>query len=277
MDRALKIRIEHLSFDYGRRRVLDDVCAEIPANAITAIVGPSGQGKSTLLTCLNRLCDAFPEASVNGRVMIRFQDRWQDIRAPEVARHWLRRKVGMVFQAPNPLPMSIFKNVAFALKLTGQHRRPDLNDRVAQALERAFLWDEVRDRLHHDARTLSGGQQQRLCIARALILEPEILLLDEPTSSLDSQAGEIIESLLLALRQRCTLVMVSHYQDQVLRVADFVLQLSGGRIQPLTPSKNMIASSVDVEENIKESKNRTEAPDERGRGCRLISETAADN
>ena len=233
MDRDVKIRIAHLCFDYGRRRVLDDVCAEIPANAITAIVGPSGQGKSTLLTCLNRLCDAVPETRVSGHVMIRFQGRWQDILAPEVPLHWLRRKVGMVFQAPNPLPMSIFKNVAFALKLTGQHRRPDVNDRVVQALERAFLWDEVRDRLHHDARTLSGGQQQRLCIARALILEPEILLLDEPTSSLDSQAGEVIESLLLTLRKRCTLVMVSHYQDQVRRVADCVLQLNAGKLIPL--------------------------------------------
>jgi phosphate transport system ATP-binding protein len=134
--------------------------------------------------------------------------------------------------------MSIFKNVAFALKLTGRHRRPDVNDRVAEALQRAFLWDEVRDRLHHDARTLSGGQQQRLCIARALILEPEILLLDEPTSSLDSQAGEVIESLLLALRERCTLVMVSHYQDQVRRVADCILALSGGKIQPLVSSRD---------------------------------------
>jgi phosphate transport system ATP-binding protein len=233
MDRAAKIRIEHLFFHYGRRQVLDDVCAEIPSNAITAIVGPSGQGKSTLLTCLNRLCDAVADARVSGRILMRFEDRWQDILAPGVPLHWLRRQVGMVFQAPNPLPMSIFKNVAFALKLTGQHRRPDVNDRVTRALERAFLWNEVRDRLHHDARTLSGGQQQRLCIARALILEPEILLLDEPTSSLDSQASEVIESLLLALRERCTLVMVSHYQDQVRRVADCVLPLSSGKIQLL--------------------------------------------
>jgi phosphate transport system ATP-binding protein len=236
MDRTTKIRIEHLFFHYGRRRVLDDVCAEIPANAITAIVGPSGQGKSTLLTCLNRLCDAVAGTRVSGRVMMHFQGQWQDILAPDVPLHWLRRKVGMVFQAPNPLPMSIFKNVAFALKLTGQHRRPDVTDRVAQALARAFLWDEVRDRLHHDARTLSGGQQQRLCIARALVLEPEILLLDEPTSSLDSQAGEVIESLLLALRQRCTLVMVSHYQDQVRRVADCVLQMEAGKLKLLRQS-----------------------------------------
>ena len=232
-DHNLKIRIENLSFQYGRRRVLDHVCAKIPANAITAIVGPSGQGKSTLLTCINRLCDSLPGVRVDGGVTIRFKDRWLDIRSREVPLHWLRRKVGMVFQTPNPLPMSIFKNVAFALKLTGQHRRPDLHERVAQALEHAFLWDEVRDRLHHDARTLSGGQQQRLCIARALILEPEILLLDEPTASLDSEAGAVIESLLLALRSRCTLVMVSHYQDQVARVADGVLQLIAGKLHPL--------------------------------------------
>ncbi len=232
-NRSLKIRIQDLSFHYGRRKVLDRVCANIPANAITAVVGPSGQGKSTLLTCINRLCDSLSGIRVGGSVAIRFEDNWLDIRSPKVPLHWLRRKVGMVFQTPNPLPMSIFKNVAFALKLTGQHRRPDLNDRVAEALEHAFLWDEVRDRLHHDARTLSGGQQQRLCIARALILEPEILLLDEPTASLDSEAGAVIESLLLALCSRCTLVMVSHYRDQVRRVADEVLQLDGGKLRPL--------------------------------------------
>jgi phosphate transport system ATP-binding protein len=235
VDGQAKIRLEHLSFDYGRRRVLDDISIQIPENAITAIVGPSGQGKSTLLTCLNRLWEKVPGTRISGRVSIRFGDRWHDIYASEMPLHWLRRKVGMVFQVPNPLAMSIFKNAAFPLKLAGEHTRPDLAGRVRQALERAFLWEEVCDRLDHDARTLSGGQQQRLCIARALILEPEVLLLDEPTSSLDRQAGAVIESLLTSLRRRCTLVMVSHHIEQVRRVADGVLQLSDGRLDIWRP------------------------------------------
>ena len=233
MARTDKIRLEHVSFDYGRRRVLNDISIRIAEHAITAIVGPSGQGKSTLLTCLNRLWENLPGTRMEGRVSIRFGDRWRDIYAPDVPLHWLRRNVGMVFQVPNPLAMSIFKNVAFPLKLAGQRNAADLADRVTRALKRAFLWDEVHDRLDHDARTLSGGQQQRLCIARALILEPEILLLDEPTSSLDRQAGAVIESLLCALRRQCTLVMVSHHIDQVHRVADRVLQLSDGRLDSL--------------------------------------------
>jgi phosphate transport system ATP-binding protein len=142
----------------------------------------------------------------------------------------LRRKVGMVFQNPNPLPMSIYKNVAFPLKLTGRKKKYKIETKVQAALARAFLWDEVKDRLDDDARSLSGGQQQRLCIARALILKPEVLLLDEPTASLDAKSAEMIENLISNMKSHCTILMVSHYLDQVQRVADNVMELVGGRL-----------------------------------------------
>lgn len=156
---------------------------------------------------------------------VRFDDNWQDIYATGFDLSDLRRRIGMVFQAPNPLPMSIYKNVAFPLKLAGEKNPEAIRQRVEKALADAFLWDEVKDRLKENALNLSGGQQQRLCIARALILQPEVLLLDEPTSSLDQRSGRIIEELLLGLKERCTLVMVSHYRDQVQRLADAVMEL----------------------------------------------------
>lgn len=225
-----KIRIENLSFFYGSRPVLRDISAPIMAHGITAVVGPSGQGKSTFLMTLNRLWENMPGTRMTGTVSIRFGDQFSDIYAGAIALHQLRRKVGMVFQTPNPLPMSIFKNVAFPLKLLGGNKPDRVEHLVTAALKRTFLWKEVKDRLSDDARALSGGQQQRLCIARTLILEPEVLLLDEPTSSLDDRAGEVIEDLLLKLRDRCTLVMVSHYMDQVKRVADTVMEIKDGRL-----------------------------------------------
>lgn len=225
-----KIRIENLSFFYGSRPVLRDISAQIMAHGITAVVGPSGQGKSTFLMTLNRLWENMPGARMTGTVSIRFGDQFSDIYAGAIPLHQLRRKVGMVFQTPNPLPMSIFKNVAFPLKLLGRNKPDRVEHLVTAALKRTFLWKEVKDRLSDDARALSGGQQQRLCIARTLILEPEVLLLDEPTSSLDDRAGEVIEDLLLKLRERCTLVMVSHYMDQVKRVADTVMEIADGRL-----------------------------------------------
>jgi phosphate transport system ATP-binding protein len=142
----------------------------------------------------------------------------------------LRRRVGMVFQMPNPLPMSIYKNVVFPLKLKGEHKQASTPFRVETALKRCFLWEEVKDRLNEDARTLSGGQQQRLCIARALILNPQVLLLDEPTSSLDNNACQMIEELLVEVKKECTILLVSHYLDQVKRIADTGVRLSQGQM-----------------------------------------------
>ncbi len=232
METEDKIIIKELSFAYRRRPVLDRVAAAIPASMITAIVGPSGQGKSTLLMTLNRLWEEIPGAQASGSIKIRFNRDWIEINSPKVDPPWLRARVGMVFQAPNPLPASIYKNMAFPLKIAGVKNRKEVDERVEKALRQAFLWTEVKDRLTDDARTLSGGQQQRLCIARALILEPEILLLDEPTSSLDAEAGAVIEDLLSELKSDCTLVMVSHYQEQVRRIADRVFRLENGILKP---------------------------------------------
>lgn len=225
MEKKIKIEVDALSFRYGKTPVLKNVSARFSENAITAIVGPSGCGKSTFLKVLNRLWEGFPGAERSGCVRIRFDDVFQDIYDPAFSLPRLRRKVGMVFQTPNPLPMSIYKNVAFPLKLMGENKK-HLSPRVEQALRDAYLWEEVKDRLTLDARHLSGGQQQRLCIARALILEPEVLLLDEPTASLDAEAGEIIESLLVNLKSHCSLVIVSHYMDQVKRIADECIRIT---------------------------------------------------
>ena len=224
-----KIKLSNLSFYYNDRTVLNDITATFAQNSITAIIGPSGMGKSTFLLTLNRLWENIPGAAVGGRVEIFFRNEYFDIYDKSYSLPELRRQAGMVFQIPNPLPMSIYKNISFPLKLAGEKSRETIIFKVEEALKRAFLWEEVKDRLKDDARSLSGGQQQRLCIARALILEPEILLLDEPTSSLDTKAGKIIEELLLSLKERCTIIMVSHYKDQVKRIAGKVLELSHGK------------------------------------------------
>jgi len=235
---GIKIRLSDLSFYYHNQQILDRINASFPEYAITAIVGPSGQGKSTLLSVINRLWEEIPGASVQGRVEIRFGGRYQDINQHRFSEDGLRRRVGMVFQDPNPLPMSIFKNVAFPLKLIGIKAKDKLHAKVRSALEQAFLWDEVKERLNDDGRTLSGGQQQRLCIARALILEPEVLLLDEPTASLDAEAAGVIESLLRDLKSKCTLLVVSHYMEQVHRVADQIMELHQKSLFARTPGSS---------------------------------------
>ncbi|BBO76675.1 phosphate import ATP-binding protein PstB 1 [Desulfosarcina widdelii] len=224
----IKIKARHLVFSYGDNRVLQDISLDVHEGAITAVTGPSGQGKSTLLTLFNRLWEDIPGARMQGSVHIRLGGADQDIYHPSCSLPDLRRKVGMVFQIPNPLPMSIYKNVAFPLKMAGISNEAQIKDAVETALKQAFLWDEVKDRLREDARRLSGGQQQRLCIARALVVEPEVLLLDEPTSSLDGKATAIIEALIVSLKQACTIVMVSHDTAQVERVADRWVELKKG-------------------------------------------------
>jgi phosphate transport system ATP-binding protein len=229
MKKEIKIRTKNLWFYYHGRPILEDIQVEIEKNAITSIVGPSGQGKSTFLMTLNRLWENIDGARAKGSVEIDFGNGFEDIDTYPVS--LLRQQVGMLFQVPNPLPMSIFKNVAFPLKLMGEKDKIRISQKVRDTLERAFLWAEVKDRLSEDARTLSGGQQQRLCIARALILEPQVLLLDEPTSSLDETSVRVIEDLLLDLKQTCTIVLVSHYMDQVKRIADNGLVLTDRQLK----------------------------------------------
>jgi phosphate transport system ATP-binding protein len=234
MNDKIKINIEHLSFSYNDKYILQDINVRINENTINAIVGPSGIGKTTFLTIINRLWEINPGAKLRGKVEISFNGGLQDIHDPRNPVTSLRRSVGMVFQTPNPLPMSIFNNVSFPLKLSGSVSKREFPDRVEQALKRTFLWNEVKDRLQENALQLSGGQQQRLCIARALVLEPEVLLLDEPTSSLDVKAGTVIEELLMELKKGCTILIVSHYLDQVRRIADVVFELSGGKLIPFS-------------------------------------------
>lgn len=228
-ERQLKIRAHDVSFYYGSHQILKHISVDVIERTITAVIGPSGQGKSTFLMIMNRLWEHVPGARMTGRIEMKLKDRWTDIYDTSVSVPNLRRSVGMVFQKPNPLPMSIYKNVAFPLKLAGLSDKSQVDKRVEEALKAAFLWNEVKDRLERDARDLSGGQQQRLCIARALILGPEVLLMDEPTSSLDTKAAAIIEDLLTALKESCTVLLVSHLMDQVSRLADTTLELEEGR------------------------------------------------
>lgn len=226
MTENIKINIKNLWFYYNDHPILEDISLEIPQNTITAVTGPSGQGKSTFLMTLNRLWESIEETRIKGHIEIRFGSDFQNIYDKRYNVSDLRRQVGMVFQVPNPLPMSIYNNIAFPLKLKGENNKTLGSFRVEDALKRSFLWDEVKDRLNEDARALSGGQQQRLCIARALVLNPQVLLLDEPTSSLDDKSGRVIEDLLLELKKDCTMILVSHYLDQVKRIADSGMVLS---------------------------------------------------
>lgn len=231
MEDHTKIRIEKLWFAYRGKVVLQDIDLALPENRIIAVTGPSGTGKSTFLSIFNRLWEENGGGECRGRITIRFADRLVDIYGTELAVADLRRRVGMVFQAPNPLPMTVFKNIAFPLILQGGRSKREMAEKVEIMLRRVHLFDEVKDRLHGDARNLSGGQQQRLCIARALMPDPEILLLDEPTSSLDGKACAKIEELLVELREDRTLLMVSHHRDQVRRVADREYELADRQLR----------------------------------------------
>ena len=216
-DAAAKIDVKGLDFYYGPRRVLEQISVCIRPNEVTALIGPSGCGKSTFLRTLNRMNDTVPGARVEGAVTI----DGQDIYAPSVDVVDLRRRVGMVFQRSNPFPKSIFDNVAYGLRINRlTTSREELGGRVESSLKAAALWEEVKDRLHTSALSLSGGQQQRLCIARALAVEPEILLMDEPASALDPIATQRIEELIYQLKSRYTIVIVTHNMQQAARVSD---------------------------------------------------------
>jgi phosphate transport system ATP-binding protein len=228
-----KIIVEGVSFFYGRNRVLNDITVNFTEHTITAIMGASGQGKSTFLGLFNRLWDDVADARVEGKILIRLADKWVSPMSGDLPLPLLRRKVGMIFQEPNPLPMSIARNMAFPLKLAGIRDKSIIEARMHQALEQAFLWEEVKDRLEKSALDLSGGQKQRLCVARALVLEPEVLLCDEPTSSLDAKASGVIEELLVHLKSQCTILAVSHKPEQVRRIADRILALQEGGILPM--------------------------------------------
>ncbi|MEW6290941.1 MAG: ATP-binding cassette domain-containing protein [Thermodesulfobacteriota bacterium] len=230
MEKTIKIRTENLAFSYNGRTILRNTSIAFAENEISAIVGPSGSGKSTFLMTLNRLWETIPHCTLQGVVEMQCNGRFHDIYQKHYPVTQLRRQVGMVFQIPNPLPMSIYKNVAFPLQLKGGVTKETVRGRVMECLQKVRLWDEVHDRLDSPALDLSGGQQQRLCIARALILQPKVLLLDEPTSALDHTTAKAIEQLLLELKQSCTILLVSHYLDQVTRIADTIIELQNGSL-----------------------------------------------
>ena len=212
-----KIEVENLNFYYGRARALKNISLAMPSNQVTAFIGPSGCGKSTLIRTLNRMNDVIPGTRVEGRVEL----EGENIYAPGTDVVSLRRRVGMVFQKPNPFPRSIFDNVAYGLKINRMTRsKSELADRVEASLRAAVLWEEAKDRLKESAFGLSGGQQQRLCIARALAVEPDVVLMDEPTSALDPIATQKIEELIAVLKQKYTIIIVTHNMQQAARVSD---------------------------------------------------------
>lgn len=218
------IETEGLTVYYGGRKAIEGVSASIRRGSITAVLGPSGSGKSTFLRSLNRLNELIPGVRVEGRVYY----NGVDIYSGGVDVYWLRTRIGMVFQRPNPFPMSIYENVAFGLRVNGVRDESFIRRRVREALEMAALWDEVKDRLDDDAYSLSMGQQQRLVIARALALEPEVLLLDEPTANLDPISTAKIEEVLLEIRRETTIVIVTHSLQQARRIADHVILFMPG-------------------------------------------------
>jgi phosphate transport system ATP-binding protein len=241
-DSPLKIEVDRLSFSYGGTRALTDISLRIGANLVTALIGPSGCGKSTFLRTLNRMNDILPGARVDGRVVI----DGEDIYARGIDVVELRRKVGMVFQKSNPFPKSIFENVAYGLRINGlTSTRSDLMDRVEESLHAAALWGEVKDRLHDSALALSGGQQQRLCIARALAIQPEILLMDEPASALDPIATQRIEELIYELKQRYTIVIVTHNMQQAARVSDATAFFWLGRLIEFGPTDHIFTNPAE--------------------------------
>ena len=210
-----KISVRNLNFFYGHFQALHDINIDIPEKRITALIGPSGCGKSTFLRTLNRISEMIRGARAEGSVALDGENV-QDVDVTN-----LRRRVGMVFQRPNPFPKSIFDNVAYGIRVNGLQRKGSLPEQVEHSLRRAALWDEVKDKLHESAYSLSGGQQQRLCIARALAIDPEVLLLDEPCSALDPIATAKIEDLMFSLKNQCTQVIVTHNMQQAARVAEF--------------------------------------------------------
>jgi phosphate transport system ATP-binding protein len=226
MDKALKMTIRDLNFYYGDSRALHDISLDFRPYEVTALIGPSGCGKSTLLRCLNRMNDLIPHSRLEGQI---FLDN-QDIYDPNVDVVALRRDIGMVFQKPNPFPKSIFENVAYGLRVNGMKNKAFVAERVEKSLQEAALWDEVKDRLYESALGLSGGQQQRLCIARAMAVEPEVLLMDEPASALDPIATQKIEELIHKLKETYTIIIVTHNMQQAARVSDVTAFFYLGRL-----------------------------------------------
>lgn len=232
-----KISTSDLNLYYGNNHALKNINLDIYENQITAFIGPSGCGKSTYLKTLNRMNDLVPNVTINGKVLI----DGEDIYDPKVDTTLLRKKVGMVFQQPNPFPMSIYDNIAYGPRIHGIKGKAELDAIVEKSLRGAALWDEVKDRLKRSALGLSGGQQQRLCIARALAVEPEILLMDEPTSALDPISTLKIEDLMGELKKNYTVVIVTHNMQQATRIADYAAFFLVGEVVEYAPTTDLFS------------------------------------
>lgn len=236
-DHTHRFQISGLKAFYGAKQVLQGIDLDIASNVVTAIIGPSGCGKSTLLRSLNRMHETVRHARTEGTILL---DGENILNMDAVQ---LRRRVGMVFQRPNPFPKSIFENVAYGLRINGHKGK--MSEAVEHSLRRAALWDEVKDQLHKSAYALSGGQQQRLCIARALAVDPEVLLLDEPCSALDPVTTAKIEELLFQLKPTCTIVIVTHNMQQAARTSDFTAFLLEGRLVEYQPTAKLFTTPAD--------------------------------
>jgi phosphate transport system ATP-binding protein len=235
-------QVKNLSIWYGEKRAIDNVSLDVASNAVTAIIGPSGCGKSTFIRALNRMHDLVPKTRVEGKVLLQGEDLYSASIDPAI----VRRRVGMVFQKSNPFPtMSIGENVVIGLRLNGIRNQKFLNERLEKSLHMAALWDEVKDDLHKSGTSLSGGQQQRLCIARALAVEPEVLLMDEPCSALDPIATAKIEELIYELKAKYTIVTVTHNMQQAGRISDYTAFFYLGRLIEFGPTTKIFTNPSD--------------------------------
>ncbi len=226
MSNKVKIKVRDVNFYYGKSCALKNISMDIYENVVTSIIGPSGCGKSTFIRLFNRMNDLIPRTQFEGKIYI--DDK--DIYSSKVDIVDIRRRVGMVFQKPNPFPKSIFNNISYGLKVNGMKNKTDIEERVVQSLKDAAIWDEVKDRLHENALGLSGGQQQRLCIARCLAVKPEVILFDEPAASLDPISTRKIEELLDDLKKYYTIVIVTHNMQQAARISQFTVFLYLGQL-----------------------------------------------
>ena len=235
------ISVNDLCLWYGKQQALKNICVDIPAHSITALIGPSGCGKSTFLKTLNRMNDLIPDVKITGSVRYRGEDMY----APGTDVNELRRQIGMVFQKPNPFPMSIYDNIAYGPRTHGVRSRARLDDIVERSLRDAAIWDELKDRLKKSALGLSGGQQQRLCIARALAVQPEVLLMDEPTSALDPISTSKIEDLAIELKKEYTIVMVTHNMQQAARISDMTAFFLLGEVVEYADTDSIFSNPQD--------------------------------